>query len=222
MSEAAQHYRVYLHRCRQYGLLSPPALALADAALGGAEEGEEDGSSGSSGGGRLDPAALRQHKIEKFKRERAIRARLEDLEQRRGFGGFGGSSKGDAAAAAAAAEDGGGGSAGGDEEAEREAWLLQADLAGLQAAERLGSLRQELAILRHAAAMPAEQRQRERVAREQRGPLPDLLRQLAAAAGNLSSNASAQRERMGGEVFRPSHVLPTMSVEQFGELEYQR
>ena len=91
----------------------------------------------------------------------------------------------------------------------------------LQAAERLGGVQQEVAILRHAAAMPEEERQRQREARQAAGPPPDLLRQLHAAAGSLSS-AAVQRQRLVDGVFRPSHVLPTMSVEQFGELEYAR
>lgn len=93
--------------------------------------------------------------------------------------------------------------------------------AVLQAAERLGGVQQEVAILRHAAAMPEEERQRQREARQAPGPPPDLLRQLHAAAGSLSS-AAAQRQRVGEGVFKPSHVLPTMSVEQFGEVEYAR
>lgn len=62
LGDAAQHYRAYLHRCRQYSLLSPPAAALAEAVLS-----RGDGE-GSSGGGATDAATLRQHKIEKFKR----------------------------------------------------------------------------------------------------------------------------------------------------------
>jgi hypothetical protein len=58
---AAQQYRAYLHRCRQYGLLSPPAASLADAAL---QSSEESGSNGRT----ADAATLRQNKIEKFKR----------------------------------------------------------------------------------------------------------------------------------------------------------
>lgn len=143
--------------------------------------------------------------------EKAIKARLEALEQQqRGGGG--------ATAAEAAAEAERDGDA---EEAEREAWLLQADLAALQAAEALGGLQQEAAILRHAAALPPDAREREARERAARGPPPDLVRQLAAAAGNLSS-AGAQRQRLVEGVLRPGHQLPTMSVEQFGELEYKR
>lgn len=58
---AGQHYRAYLHRARQYGLLSPPAAALAEAALA-------QGEGGGGGGPAMDAATLRQHKIEKFKR----------------------------------------------------------------------------------------------------------------------------------------------------------
>lgn len=67
LSGAVQHYRAFLHRCRQYGLLSPPAEALAEVALRQAEAGE-GGSSGSGSGRVVDATTLRQNKIEKFKR----------------------------------------------------------------------------------------------------------------------------------------------------------
>ena len=43
-------------------------------------------------------------------------------------------------------------------------------------------------------------------------------------AGNLGlgGSAAAKREQLATGVFRPSYTLPTMSVEQFGELEYRR
>ena len=82
-------------------------------------------------------------------------------------------------------------------------------------------MQQEAGILAHAAALPQEERQRQREARQAAGPPPDLLRQLHAAAGGLAAGA-AQRQRLAGGVFRPSHILPTMSVEQFGEVEYAR
>lgn len=85
----------------------------------------------------------------------------------------------------------------------------------------MGTLQQEVQILAHAAAMPEQQRQREREQRQQAGPPPDLLRQLHAAAGGLAG-AGARREQLAAGVFRPGHVQPTMSVEQFGELEYRR
>lgn len=68
LSSAVQHYCAFLHSCRQYGLLSPPAEALAEVALRQAEAGE-DGVRGSGGGVRVaDATTLRQNKIEKFKR----------------------------------------------------------------------------------------------------------------------------------------------------------
>ncbi len=86
----------------------------------------------------------------------------------------------------------------------------------LQAAERCGTLQQEVEILRHAAAMPADERQRQREQRAAEGPPADLMRQLGAVA------AANRRQQLAEGVFRPSHALPTMSVEQFGELEYKR
>lgn len=82
-------------------------------------------------------------------------------------------------------------------------------------------LQQEVRILRHAAAMPREQREREREKRQAAGPPPDLLRQLQAAAGNLGS-AAMQRQRLAAGVFQPSHILPTLTVEQYGEIERRR
>ncbi|KAI7842410.1 hypothetical protein COHA_004049 [Chlorella ohadii] len=162
LSNAVQQYRAFLHCCRQYDLLSPPAEALADVALRQAALAEEGGSGG-SGSRVMDATTLRQNKIEKFKREKVIKARIEALEQQGGGSG----------AAAGEREDD---EQRDGEEVQRELWLLQVDLAALQ---------------------------------------------LHAAAGSLSS-AAVQRQRLTDGVFRPSHVLPTMSVEQFGELEYAR
>lgn len=82
-------------------------------------------------------------------------------------------------------------------------------------------MQQEVDILKHAASIPEEQREGQRQQRQQSGPPSDLLRQLQAAAGSLGGVA-AKRDVLAGEVFRPSHVLPTMSIEQFGEVEYRR
>jgi immunoglobulin-binding protein 1 len=41
------------------------------------------------------------------------------------------------------------------------------------------------------------------------------LREAAAALGD-------RRSAIRSQVFRPGHILPTMTVEQFGELERQR
>lgn len=67
LSNAVQQYRAFLHCCRQYDLLSPPAEALADVALRQAALAEEGGSGG-SGSRVMDATTLRQNKIEKFKR----------------------------------------------------------------------------------------------------------------------------------------------------------
>ena len=121
LNSAGRHYRAFLHRCRQYGLLSPPAAALVEAALQ-QEQGDEADREGRNGGSArsMDAATLRQNKIEKFKGEKYIKSQLEALEQQQQSGG------------AAAEEDGGDGSVGDGEEVERELWMLQADLAALQ------------------------------------------------------------------------------------------
>lgn len=248
LTAASKQYSVFLLRCRQYGLLSGPARALADAALQRA-----DGTGAGDGTRVLDPTTLRQNKIEKFKRERVIKGRLEELEQRQRLVNDSADEEADG------------------EETERELWLLQADMAALQvgaercklsgedvhplrvqgvmshsshcccctrlarlaaapaqtliivvqAADRLSMLQQEVLVLRHAIAIPEDQRQRQREQRQEAGPPSDLLRQLQAAAGNLGS-AAMQRQRLAAGVLQPSHVLPTLTVEQFGEIERRR
>jgi hypothetical protein len=118
LTAAGEQHRMFLLRCRQYGLLSGPARALADAALQQTEG--QGGGGGSSSARSLDPATLRQNKIEKFKREKVIKSRLEELDQRQRLGH---------------ASTGEGADGGDSEEAERELWLLQADMAALQVRE---------------------------------------------------------------------------------------
>lgn len=49
--------------------------------------------------------------------------------------------------------------------------------------------------------------------------LPQTLR--PHTPGVPTPLATGERQRVRDSVFKPSHILPTMSVEQFGELEAQ-
>ncbi|GAB4823929.1 hypothetical protein N2152v2_010975 [Parachlorella kessleri] len=224
LGSAQQQYMAYLQRVRQYDLLGREASALLAQLeeVAGSSSSSSRASGVSNGNWRPDPAELRQNKIMKFKREKQIKARLEALNRRQGEQGT--------AAGAAAAADGDGAAGPGvgfsDEVEEREVWLLQLDLAALQAAEKVGILRQEMELLAHAASLPEEEGDKPPPA------APSELRQkLLAAAGALQGKQRAacgggrsmppgpQREQLRQAVFRPSHALPTMTVEQWGEVE---
>ncbi len=65
---------------------------------------------------------------------------------------------------------------------------------------------QEVEVLKHAASLPKDARSR---AVPDQAPPPDLMASLQQAHATLSANPA---ERMRAEVFRPSHVLPTMTL----------
>ncbi|GIL89639.1 hypothetical protein Vretimale_1823 [Volvox reticuliferus] len=149
----------------------------------------------------------------------------------------------DAATVASLGASGGGGGGGGggmggvggafDEEDERRLWVWRVELAVLQALDLQGSIRQEADILQHAAAREATAaaagpgpssssgnvRAGGDVDREE-GPgeaeKADLMARLRAICQDLGGN---RREQMRQDVFKPSHILPTMTVEEAGEIE---
>lgn len=55
------------------------------------------------------------------------------------------------------------------------------------------------------------------------GSIPaELLAAMASQGGGLSYGAGARdRDVIAREVFRPSHILPTMTIEEAGEMEYR-
>eukprot|EP00887_Chlorella_sp_A99_P004672 scaffold4.g4672.t1 len=241
LEHAACLYHAFLHRLRQYGALSQEAAAVAEAADAAEAQRQEakeagGGRSGSaaslarpgpapraaSGPAGADPAVLRQQKIAKFKREKFLAARVAALEQQEQQGQGGGLQGGDGAAAPAAE-----GNVADADERSRELWTLRIEQVALQVADRLGSLRQEVQLLRHAASLPEDERQPARgrgtgdaaAAGDTAGPPPPaMLAKLREAVGTLQAG---RREQLRQEVLRPSHILPTMTVEQWGEVEYR-
>ena len=95
-----------------------------------------------------------------------------------------------------------------DEAATREAWLLRIAAAVVRALDLNPSLVMEEQMLAVRAsngggrAQPPPPRER-----------PALAQGVAQAAAAL---ARSDRERLRAGVFRPSHILPTMTIEQFG------
>lgn len=185
-------HEAFLGRAQQYGAVRPAATALVAAVL------DPEG----AGGAGKDTASLRQAKIERFKLERAVKARLE------------------AAEAALRGRDDGDGEDGGDAEAlERETAFLRVEAAALASVEALRSLRQEGEVVAHAAAMAPAERAAARAAAPA-APPADLVDELRRAAGALKLGAAAtQREELRAAVFRPSHIMHSLSVEQQGDIE---
>jgi immunoglobulin-binding protein 1 len=207
---ATRLHAAFLRGVQQYALLSGAAARSVDAALDAAAAAagqQPDGDGGGLPGSavevvppRVDAAALRDLKIQRFKLERELRRRLEALEAARGGGAGGGEDPGEGAGAA-----------------EREAWLLRLELAALRSSEALGSLAQELQVVDHAASLSEAERA---APRPPPAPPAEVLAALRSAAAGLGlGGAAGARERLAAGVFKPSHILPTLTVEQQGDIE---
>jgi immunoglobulin-binding protein 1 len=191
VGRAATLYNAFLHRCSSYDLMGRIAKTIYDR--------EEDGAP-------MDPAMLRMSKVERFKRDRAIAKELEQVEQ---------------VGAAAAAAERDAEESGVDEEVARQLWQLQIEGACLRALEQRGMLVQEMQLLRHAldqqsgsaSAGGSQQRQQAAETRETK------QRMVAKLQGIVGQLESSERERLRQQVFRPSHILPTLTVEQQGMIE---
>ena len=94
-----------------------------------------------------------------------------------------------------------------DESAVREAWLLRIAAAVVRALDLNPSLVMEEQMLAVRASNSGGRPQ------PQPRELPALAQGVAQAAAAL---ARSDRERLRAGVFRPSHILPTMTIEQFG------
>lgn len=144
----------------------------------------------------LSPTERREQKIARFRAEKAAEKKLIALRERlRTHGEY---------------DDG--------EEAEREASLVVLQSAVRRGLDMLSGLEQEMEILSFAVRHiergvdPREKAERERP----KGP-PKGLGGLPATFRIVND-----REKMKEEVFRPSHSLPTYTVEEWGEMEMQR
>lgn len=136
---------------------------------------------------QLDPQTARQRKIEDFKREKKIRERRAFIETRK-----------KAVARIVDEED----EDEDEDEDERELWLLQLEDAVIQAVRMKRMHQQELEVLEFAENL-TERNDMQASA----GP-PEVPAMIP-----LHARTSGARK----EVFRPSHRLPTMTVEEYGE-----
>jgi hypothetical protein len=100
-----------------------------------------------------------------------------------------------------------------DEEDERAAWLLRIQSAVYKAIDLQPLLATEAALL---ASRPVVTPQMN-AATQAAGGEPRATAPSMVVIDSLSRvSLTSERERMRGEVFRPSHILPTMTIEQFG------
>ncbi|KAK9917919.1 hypothetical protein WJX75_009572 [Coccomyxa subellipsoidea] len=184
LNDASQLLRGFLEQCNEYGLLGSNERAVLLEA---------------QGQGLLDPATRRTQKIAHIRLEKAAKAkldalRMQDLRSKR--------------LRELEAEEGSGSA---DEEFERDVWLTQIHLRTLKAANLLGSLKQEIELLNHAASLPEDLR-----VRPAQAPPAELMEKLRSAAAALSMGSAQQ---MRASVFRPSHNLPTVTLAEQADRE---
>lgn len=144
----------------------------------------------------MTPTQVREDKIARFKAEKEAERKMRVLMERASTRGL---------------EDD-------DEEGERDAALTILQSAVRRALDGLSSLDQEMEILRYGARQRArgvDPREKATRARP-KGPPPGM--------GGLpaSFRIVSEREKVREGVFRPSHSLPTYTVEEWGEIEMQR
>lgn len=183
-------YDDFLRRCGQYGLLGE----VCSEAWRRIEEGEAV----------TDGTTKRNEKVARFKREKAIgsemnrlralkarKLRLEqDAEEYSHIDGV-------------------------DEEMERELWKLTIENATLRAVSQRDLLAQEVEILSMMESRPSGLPIQRGV--EQEEASTSTFTQLKSVAANLFKQHD--RQHMKDQVFRPSHILPTYTVEQQAQWE---
>ena len=199
---ALAYYDDYLERCVRHGVLEPKVRGLVEACV---EEHEEarDGSSvlataaASSG-------VSRERKIEMFRTERQLAKSIEAL--RAGRAGDAGDVEdledGDAS------------------EALRPLYLMMISHFAIKACGARQLVRQEIEMLGAVAAMSEDERMKATEGRGQSKENEEVMEKLREAVRGLSTNG--KREALRAGVFKPSHLPPTMTVEQFGDMEVAR
>ena len=240
-AEAADALEAFLRRCEVHDLLTPEAKR------------QREGLKRQREGQNADPGTARADKVARFRRERAIRARLEELESTR-------RRRAEEALLNADWDDEDPDASPEDEVEERERWTLLIEDAVAKSLDDVAHLARELEMIAArdelAAARPAGPRAAGGVNAPGRGVytlMPDgavvpgfndassgcassiggqptgrqtasvpaeLMESLRRMYGTGVAGGSARSaERIRSEVFRPSHILPTMTVEQAGEIE---
>ena len=195
LQDAEAAFVAFLTRCEDYGLVSEEDRADVKSLLG-RESGEQTER-------KVSPADMRDRRIARYKREKALQSKIDTAQSQ----------------------------SNGDEELLRRLHIASIHLAVSKALQELEGITRELELLK---TMPTELRTREsgendtgaadratwRLDRTNDQPLMDNkgrpLRPFVITSGDST------RDRMRNEVFRPDHSLPTMSIDEYLEIERQR
>ncbi|CAD7697788.1 unnamed protein product [Ostreobium quekettii] len=190
----------FLERCRQYGLFGE---VIPDA---------EDSHS------PLDANARRTQKVARFKRAREVEKQLEKLQRLRSNMDR---LEKDAEDPSHVLNI--------DEEVTRRTWLLTIEWAAAQALDQQQVLRQEVEILK-VMEERGESRQggnsgasgtSAQEAPSQSHVSAEMMQKLAAIGASLAGQGRQRQAQAQAEVFRPSHILPTVTVEQQAVKEWR-
>ena len=142
---------------------------------------------------------VRNARIERYKREKIAKSILETLRSRTG------DSK--------------------DEDTERRCRLLVNEMCLCNVLDTMATTQQEIEILEHMIKVQS-QPSRAPPSASSSSSQPRRPPPKAATEGlvltHIGADGQMRREILKSQVFRPSHRLPTMSIEEFGELEVQR
>jgi len=215
VAEAAENTELFLAMCERHDLLSKESR----------ETREREGAA--------NQATARAEKVARFKRDKAIRLLIEELElgrRRRREDALANADWDDEDPECADVTPQ-------DEEEERQRWMLLLEDAVQKSLDAQPQYALEMEMLRNREALsaarpqppPRQQQQAPQVigqlgsaggGRNDAGGVA-IPRELLAALGSLQGGGMGSRERMKSEVFRPSHSLPTMTIEEAGEIEYQ-
>lgn len=213
LDRARDAYERFLHVLDSYALLAPPYAKLL--------ESYTDDPAAFSTVSASDPSARRNAKISNFKAEKELRQKLDFLRRRPEY-----------------LEDGGG-----DEEAAREVHLAHVGYCAHMTFQALEGLNRETEILAQApvpllpqtSSVEEDERRRADSMREEgfSTRLDQPLRRLGSlnASGPLLAKDGkplqpftllSNRQEMQRGVFRPSHNLPTMTIDEYLDEERRR
>ncbi|CDO73631.1 hypothetical protein BN946_scf185014.g101 [Trametes cinnabarina] len=231
VQDVKSHLEAYIHYLEQYEVITPEDRDLY----------------GRPTSSVTDPAKRRELKIKQFKREKDIKARIEAVRKRMGQSATDPSSNIELIASvlpdpSKKAADADQESDADTEEILREALILLLRFIYAEAQTQLEKTNEELELLRNAPPLPpqaspsndprtAKKREEDDMWRldaplnkggpDGKGPLLDPQGKPLRPFVLLGSNA-ADRARLQAQVFQPDHRLPTMSIEEYLELERQR
>ena len=100
----------------------------------------------------------------------------------------------------------------------RTVMLMVLNVHACKALKALQMVRQEIDMLESVEHM--SDREKEKYAQDNKKMAGELMGKLKEAVQGLA--LENKRESMRQNVFRPSHILPTMTVEEYGEMEMRR